>query len=188
MRRLLLLLLALFVHACIVNAQQVEDPATIPGVAIYAVVQDSAARFLAHEWDSTNAYQHERGYCVTKYSQDRVPPEYGEGFNVLIRVSEVVRAHEDSSGPGWVTFTCPEGQPELHTHPPATCYGGTCVIGGPNAYEEWPSRPDLYDLIRRNADFGIIQTGPHDFRFYYPFEFRIIPKQFLPPAKVQPES
>ena len=173
-----ILLLAFFARPA--KAQQMlADTAGQPigTVAIYPMVVDSARATLERAWDETNPMQPERGYCVTKYKEMQGPAEGGiPGFNVWIEVTEVAPAPPGFSDQRHASIVCPSGQPTLHTHPPATCDLGQqhCVIGGPGAYECAPSRQDLMTLISLGDDWGIIQCDRHAFRFFYPFELRLL--------------
>lgn len=150
---------------------------TTPTVVIYPAVVGEARATLEKDWNDSDAYQPERGYCVTEFVQAGVPTEHGQpGYNIWIVVKKVVPASDPSNSTRRSMVNCPPGQPTLHTHPPATCdrAGANCTLGGEGAYECAPSRQDLESLILLENNWGIIQCDRHAFRFFYPFELRFL--------------
>lgn len=148
----------------------VEKPS--PTRVTLGVIMDPARKRLARDWDDEDANQVERAYCVTKWTQSTHTESDGSQ-DVIIRVFEVDTAHEDSAGVDWINFSCADSlAPELHIHTPTTCNAFGCTLGGVDAFQDQPSRQDLYSLAAGRRPFGIIQADRHTFRFYYKDELR----------------
>jgi hypothetical protein len=153
----------------------------------YGVVMDAARNALAAQW-SDDPKQVERAYCVTQWwnatsrnarvhaSNDSAAVQKPDGrdADTIFRVTEIKPVETSDATPNGATFACPPGVPEVHTHPPATCYGDRtdqCYSGGADAYSCQPSREDARKLIERGDAFAIIQCDKHAFVFYYPSQF-----------------
>lgn len=126
---------------------------------------------LAAEWDSTNAQQWERGYCLA-VATVAIP---GDSAYLVVDATEAVPV---DAGPAHVDFDC-GARPTLHVHTPTTCptmwtpdgprYAyDACELGGPGKDVTWPSPGDLRNVVRRGHPFGVIQSGPQTFTVYYP--------------------
>ncbi len=160
----------------------------------YGVVMDNARNALAAQW-SDGARQVERTYCVTQWwtatsrnahvgSPEAAPGARkttvmdGRDADTVYRVMAIQPIAPVEATPNGATFACPPGVPEVHTHPPATCYSDRpdqCYAGGADAYSCQASREDARKLIARGDAFALVQCDRHAFVFYYP-------SQFLPPA------
>jgi hypothetical protein len=153
----------------------------------YGVVMDRLRDGLADRW-SEDLHQVERAYCVTQWwaavSTRRAPvaadtgagraASDDAGVDTVFRVLEVRPADATEATPNGATFACPTGQPELHTHPPATCYADRqdqCYHGGTDAYSCQPSREDVRTLRQRGDEFAIVQCDRNAFVFYYPSQY-----------------
>ncbi|HXB27433.1 MAG TPA: hypothetical protein VNV25_22070 [Gemmatimonadaceae bacterium] len=155
----------------------------------YGVVMDAARNALAAEW-TDNPTQVERAYCVTQWwtatsrnarvhaspSNDSAAVQKPDGrdADTVFRVLEIKPVETSEATPNGATFACPAGVPEVHTHPPATCYSDRadqCYAGGADAYSCQPSREDARKLLDRGDAFAIIQCDRHAFVFYYPSQF-----------------
>jgi hypothetical protein len=99
------------------------------------MVVDTAVRNrLAEEWEPTNRYQHERGYCV------QYTTEYAFSWGgplVVYTLKSVTRAAEESTTASSIRkMSCPTTESPwvfLHTHPPTQCRtaaDSTCELGG----------------------------------------------------------
>jgi hypothetical protein len=143
----------------------------------YGVVMDATREMLAAAW-SDDPQQVERAYCVTNWwaavpARRSASPANGSGTDVpdtLFRVMEVAPATPINATPNGAVFSCAPGVPELHTHPPATCYADRadqCYGGGPDAYSCQPSREDVQTLEARGDRFAIVQCDRRAFVFYY---------------------
>jgi hypothetical protein len=171
----------------------------------YGVVMDAARNALAAEW-TENPTQVERAYCVTQWwpatsrnahvhassdstaargmlaRADSDAAEDGREADTVYRVIQITPVETSEATPNGATFACPHGVPEVHTHPPATCYSDRadqCYAGGADAYSCQPSREDARKLLQRGDPFAIVQCDRHAFVFYYP-------SQFAPPAAPRP--
>ena len=146
----------------------------------YGVVMDNARNAMAGSW-TEDIHQVERVYCVTRWwaAVPRARPVAadsadGRAADTVFRVLQVQALDSVEATPNGATFVCPAGQPELHTHPPATCYedrADQCYAGGPDAYSCQPSRADVRTLRDRGDEFAIVQCDRNAFVFYYPSEF-----------------
>ena len=162
----------------------------------YGVVMDAARNALAAEWTDEPA-QVERAYCVTQWwtatsrnarvhaSNDSAGVQKPDGreADTVFRVIQIKPVETTDATPNGATFACPPGVPEVHTHPPATCYSDRadqCYAGGADAYSCQPSREDARKLLERGDAFAIVQCDRHAFVFYYP-------SQFAPPPPPRPE-
>jgi hypothetical protein len=161
----------------------------------YGVVMDAARNALAAEW-SDNPAQVERAYCVTQWwpaasRNARVHSAVdssaaradGRDADTIFRVIEIKPVATSEATPNGATFACPSGVPEVHTHPPATCYSDRtdqCYAGGADAYSCQPSREDVRKLMDRGDAFAIVQCDRHAFVFYYP-------SQYAPPSEPHQE-
>lgn len=164
-------------------------PSARAQVVRYGVIGDSVRAQLGRAW-STDYRQSERGYCVRRaYILAR--PVSRTAVDSIFRVLEVRPAHPSDADPNHVAFECTPGTPELHTHPPATCYNANvawCEAGGPDAYSCQPSRADYEELIRRGDPFGIIQCDRWAYRFYYPSDYRPMRDTLPPPPAIRPRQ
>jgi hypothetical protein len=145
----------------------------------YGVVMDEARNELAAVW-TEDIHQVERAYCVTHWwaavraprrGADRAPDSTTD---TVFRVLAIEPGDQTDATPNSATFTCPAGEPELHTHPPATCYADRqdqCYKGGTDAYSCQPSREDVQTLLERGDAFAIVQCDRNAFVFYYPAEY-----------------
>jgi len=157
----------------------------------YGVVMDAARNALAAQW-TDDPTQVERAYCVTQWwtatsrnarvhaspspSNDSAAVQKPDGrdADTVFRVLEIKPVETSEATPNGATFACPAGVPEVHTHPPATCYSDRtdqCYAGGADAYSCQPSREDARKLLDRGDAFAIIQCDRHAFVFYYPSQF-----------------
>jgi hypothetical protein len=148
----------------------------------YGVVMDAARNALAAEWTDEPA-QVERAYCVKQWwpatsRNARVhaasDSTAAREADTVYRVIDIKPIETSEATPNGATFACPRGVPEVHTHPPATCYSDRtdqCYAGGADAYSCQPSREDARKLVQRGDPFAIIQCDRHAFVFYYPSEF-----------------
>jgi len=149
----------------------------------YGVVMDAARNALAAQW-TDDPKQVERAYCVTQWwstasrnahvraSNDTATVQKPDGrdADTVFRVTEIKPIETYDATPNGATFSCPAGVPEVHTHPPATCYGDRtdqCYAGGADAYSCQPSREDVQKLMDRGDAFAIVQCDRHAFVFYY---------------------
>jgi len=158
-------------------------PALSAQVMHYGVVMDQLRDGLAERW-SEDVHQVERVYCVTQWwaavSTHRLPVaadsagDVEPAIDTVFRVLEAKPADATEATPNGATFTCPAGQPEMHTHPPATCYANRqdqCYRGGTDAYSCQPSREDVHTLRERGDAFAIVQCDRNAFVFYYPSQY-----------------
>lgn len=153
----------------------------------YGVVMDAARNALAAQW-TDEPKQVERAYCVTQWwstasrnarvraanDTSVVQKPDGRDADTVFRVTEIKPVETHDATPNGATFACPPGVPEVHTHPPATCYGDRtdrCYAGGADAYSCQPSREDAHKLLERGDPFAIVQCDKHAFVFYYPSQF-----------------
>lgn len=125
------------------------------------MVDTSVRNRLAEEWEPTNRYQHERGYCVT-YSEDYVFTWTGPVIVYTLR--SVTRAREENTTPNSIgRMACPTTPVPwvfLHVHPPTQCLTGDerdCEVGGPYAYQCFPSNTDMRTLNRSAMPFAVVQ-------------------------------
>jgi hypothetical protein len=138
----------------------------------YGVMGDSVTAQLRAAW-TDDSMQSERAYCVRR-ARITSRPALGGGTDSIFRVLAVKPAPTTSQDPNHVQFECAAGEPELHTHTPATCLtddAGSCRADGPLAYSCQPSRSDYEELLTRGDQYAIIQCDRRAFRFYYPSEF-----------------
>jgi hypothetical protein len=149
----------------------------------YGVVMDQARNALAAVW-TDDVHQVERAYCVTHWwaavraPRTRVDPA-DSTTDTVFRVMAIEPGDQTEATPNSAAFSCPAGEPELHTHPPATCYADRqdqCYQGGPDAYSCQPSREDVQTLLARGDAFAIVQCDRDAFVFYYP-------AQYIPPSR-----
>jgi hypothetical protein len=141
----------------------------------YGVVMDQARNALAAVW-TEDIHQVERAYCVTQWwAATRAPRHTSDSTtDTVFRVLAIEPGEQTDATPNSATFTCPPGEPELHTHPPATCYADRqdqCYQGGTDAYSCQPSREDVRTLLSRRDAFAIVQCDRNAFVFYYPAQY-----------------
>lgn len=153
----------------------------------YGVVMDAARNALAAEW-TDDPTQVERAYCVTQWwtatsrnarvhaadDSTGVQKPDGRDADTVYRVTVIKPVETSDATPNGATFACPAGVPEVHTHPPATCYSDRtdqCYAGGADAYSCQPSREDVRKLLDRGDAFAIVQCDRHAFVFYYRSQF-----------------
>jgi hypothetical protein len=141
----------------------------------YGVLMDDLRNTLAGDW-TDEPHQVERTYCVTEWwpAIVRGSDSGDRAADTLFRVAQAKAMAAVSATPNGASFACAAGVPELHTHPPATCYGDRvdqCYAGGPDAYSCQPSREDVRTLLRRGDRFAIIQCDRFAYVFYYPGQF-----------------
>lgn len=156
----------------------------------YGVVMDNARNAMAATW-TEDIHQVERVYCVTRWwaavpraRHTAADSADGREADTVFRVLQVQSLDSVDATPNSASFVCPTGEPELHTHPPATCYEDRmdqCYAGGPDAYSCQPSRADVQTLKSRGDEFAIVQCDRNAFVFYYPNEFDA-PNPTPPPA------
>jgi hypothetical protein len=153
----------------------------------YGVVMDDARNELAAVW-TEDIHQVERAYCVTHWwaavrSPRGLADRTSDGTtDTVFRVLAIEPGDQTDATPNSATFSCPAGEPELHTHPPATCYADRqdqCYKGGTDAYSCQPSREDVHTLLERGDAFAIVQCDRNAFVFYYP-------AQYEPPGAASP--
>jgi hypothetical protein len=148
----------------------------------YGVLMDNARNALAAVW-TEDIHQVERAYCVTHWwAAVRAPrprtDRTDSTTDTVFRVMAVEPGEETDATPNSASFACPVGEPELHTHPPATCYADRadqCYQGGPDAYSCQPSREDVHTLLVRGDAFAIVQCDRNAFVFYYPAQYTPAP-------------
>jgi hypothetical protein len=192
--------------ACVATVASLAAPLATPlaaQVMRYGVVMDGARDSLAAVW-TTDAAQAERAYCVTQWWT--AASHHGHGLapaaaagsvaqratvgggdsvvaggrdaDTVYRVLAVRPIAPTEATPNGATFACPTGVPELHTHPPATCYSDRtdqCFAGGADAYSCQPSREDVRKLLQRGDAFAVVQCDAHAFVFYYPGQYTTPP-------------
>ena len=90
----------------------------------YGVIMDDLRNTLAGEW-TDEPHQVERTYCVIEWWPAIIrESDSGEkASDTLFRVAQATAIAASGATPNGASFACPAGVPELHTHPPATCYG-----------------------------------------------------------------
>jgi hypothetical protein len=144
---------------------------------ILPALRDSLLRPLWTE----KAGEVERSGCVTTWTVFPLVRRVGKSDNSLIAVDSQFYVHRitlderpSMATPSHVLIKCSPGQPGFHTHPGHTCTdrsdASTCKAGGWEAHQCQPSPEDLVILLESDAPFSVIQCGPDQFRFYYPFE------------------
>jgi hypothetical protein len=156
----------------------------------YGVVMDGARNQLAAVW-TEDVHQVERAYCVTHWwAATRTPGRAADStVDTVFRVLAVEPGEDVDATPNGANFACPAGEPELHTHPPATCYADRqdqCYRGGTDAYSCQPSREDVHTLRERGDAFAIVQCDRNAFVFYYPSEYYGAPPTPPPTLAVTP--
>jgi hypothetical protein len=145
----------------------------------YGVVMDGARNQLAAVW-TEDVHQVEHAYCVTHWwAAVRSPRPNGDTtVDTVFRVLAVEPGEQSDATPNSATFSCPAGEPEIHTHPPATCYADRqdqCYPGGTDAYSCQPSREDVQTLRERGDAFAIVQCDRNAFVFYYASQYNATP-------------
>lgn len=145
MRRLVLTLMLLI---CVMGAIAPQAEPTV-------LVNKDVRERLAEEWQDGNRYQSERIYNVWYNVETDM---YGR---TQYRVTAIRRAYEVGATPSGVAADIAEGATILHTHPPTSCLdpddGGTCISGGDDAYQCFPSPVDRRTLVELKKPFALIQ-------------------------------
>lgn len=136
----------------------------------FGVVSEDVRTTLRSEWTDTFP-QVERAYCIVAYRRsvrfDGVGPVIVD--NVL---GVVPAAHDSVTGSAVYGVRCEAGDPVLHVHPPTSCDdSGYCIKGGPLAFQCRASRQDYLSLKADRDPYGVVQCGPDQFVFFYPFEY-----------------
>lgn len=169
--RVVLIALAITAFFALVAAQ---PPApTAPYVAAIPKPDEPPVYFhprvrtqLQRAWDSTDASQPERAYCLEAV---RIRTNRGDSAWMVLDASKQIPT---SDSPESVNFGC-GSKPSLHTHPPTTCswLAGlqmwSCVLGGRMAFIHYASLTDLRSVAMSQAPFGIIQWDANRFTVYY---------------------
>jgi hypothetical protein len=148
--------------------------AQFPPVPFPVLEVDSVVRArLAEEWEPTNRFQHERGYCV-RYTTEQVPASWFHPPMVVYTLVEIVRgdeSHTHQSGLGGIG--CPNASDItlLHVHPPFFCSedekASACSLWDPMAHQCYPSDIDVRTLINGQRPFDLIQCGQYELVPYY---------------------
>lgn len=136
------------------------------------LVVDTAVRNrLAEEWEPTNRYQHERGYCV------QFTTEYAFSWGgplVVYTLTAVSRAVEEKTTASSIAkMNCPNTATPwvfLHVHPPTQCRTydeASCELGGALANQCYPSSTDMRTLNRSDKPFSLIQCDEHAIAPYW---------------------
>jgi len=163
----------LFAVSC--HAQQ---PATAAGVGPfnYGYVTDSARVQLEQAWDTRNAFQTERGFCIEP--ADVEVDTSTDKANVAWRVHHV---HPPTSvtnaTPYMIQFDCsPTAIASIHVHTPTTCahdqsdpYGfhpKVCILGGDDS--ALCSVDETDRMAARGDEFTAVQCDKRAFVFYWP--------------------
>ena len=154
---------------CISIACVVTTSSPVPAQEVAVYLNPDVRAQLNAAWDSTNAKQHERGYCLQ--ARKGLMPS-GDSAWVVVRATRVVPKFDTPSS---VDVWC-RNMPILHVHPPTTCLWmpllghlyNTCVIGGEYAYQAWPSSPDSTLIAKYRPPFSIVQFDYDGFVVYYP--------------------
>lgn len=116
-----------------------------PPLHVTFVLSDSVRSYLADAWDDSTATQNERGYCLGGKATVHGP-------DIHFILSSITPADSVANAtPYTIDYFCPAFTVDLHIHTPATCtiteMGtvdlSTCVLGGVDAWECYPSRADL---------------------------------------------
>lgn len=169
MKTLSLQRIAQLIGFAIVIAGLPFDPhiakAQFPPAPFPVLEVDSAVRArLAEEWEPTNRYQHERGYCV-RYTTEYHAASWFHPPIVIYTLVEIIRgdeSHTTQSGIGGIG--CPAGNNDitfLHVHPPFFCTvpekGETCSSSDPLAHQCFPSDTDVATLLRSRRPFDLVQ-------------------------------
>lgn len=128
----------------------------------YGLVTGQARQLMSSEWDETNPLQVERAYCGTYGTvETHEAIVYGVKYATPALVFRATR-----SG---VTVVCPRGTIIIHTHVPVTCItadDASCSIGGPLAYQCFPSIADLR-VVQKRDPFTVIQCDRNAFVFAF---------------------
>lgn len=170
--RLLRRLAALCCLAACATPVQAAKPTAL-GWPIGFVAGD-ARRQLVGNWNDHDAFQTERGYCVTA---DSLHKAWATAGYHAVYVTEVARAHATDSTQETIDFKCAVGQPTVHTHAAycdITRWGVdlfSCSLHRPEAQQCAPSLPDIASLIVSEAPYAIVQCGPEQFRFYWATDY-----------------
>jgi hypothetical protein len=122
---------------------------------------------LAEEWEPSNRFQHERGYCV-RFVTDTAPASFFRPAVVAYRLVAIERAGETGSSPnGLRGIECPDRADvvTLHTHPPIYCeemgQSPDCTVNIDYSYQCFPSPTDAITLQRSAMPFALIQCDEH---------------------------
>lgn len=119
-------------------------------------------RYLQSQWDTVNAWQPERAYCLAAHLE-RHPS--GDWVWVVTQATRVVPSWDT---PVSISYDC-ANQPSLHTHPPTTCTSVSgCWLGGPMAHEGFPSPIDKANAGYGGAPFILIQFDRNAFVAVFP--------------------
>ncbi len=166
--RRLLIGVATLVASC------VSTPIPVAAQIPLGFVAGAARDTLLTQWQDTARLQVERAYCVTK---DSVAADWKQAGYHAVYVLNVMRAstkHADEMG---VAAFCPYGMPMLHTHAEfcrVSLWGpepSTCSLTAPEAFQCQPSIPDILLTLADGADYGVVQCGPRQFRFFFAYEY-----------------
>lgn len=135
--------------------------------APFPVLQvDSAVRSrLAEEWEPTNRYQHERGYCV-RFVSDTIPAGWFQPSVVVYTLVEIARANELRTTQNSIGgIECPPRSDVtvLHIHPPFFCTrsedASSCSQWDLLAHQCFASPTDMRSLLQSKRPFDLIQCG-----------------------------
>ena len=202
--RMGLLLGALLFMGCSCVAQpptQIKntDPLTISDTIRLGVVVGRARELAAMTWDSVDAYQVERAFCVESWDVSKTT--INEYTILIYSVTGLKPVKPADATPTSVTYRC--RGPRMHTHPPSRCEPPTekrkdwrCELTKAREQNCKPSTPETkvglgpgsdVDVLEKNGDpFAIVQCGRNVFGFYYPTSYErtstldSIPSQIIP--------
>lgn len=149
-----------------IGAQRAESQQYPP----YGYVMGAAREFLSSKWDTTNAYQVERIYQVSKDSWYEGDPD--QSGHRLVIVTEIVPCEVIYATPFKIKSKCPDPTaPTIHVHTPTSCdTAGACALGGYQAFDPNPSVSDRKVLAMTGAAYSVVQSDRNTFTFYFPTE------------------
>lgn len=142
----------------------------------YGYVTDSARTFLEQGWDTRNAYQKERGYCIEP--ADVEVDTADDHSAVAWKVHHVTLPDSLSfATPYAIEFHCSSTAiASLHTHTPTSCahepmdpigmHPKHCILGGEDSALCSVDEQDRFTA--RNDAFIIVQCDKRAFVFWWP--------------------
>jgi len=142
----------------------------------YGYIDDATRAVLAAAWDTTDAYQNERAYCLEP-TDIRVDTSR-DGRSETWTVTHVTPGVTTHATPMSVKVTCARTAiGRLHTHTPTTC----AVIPAPNGFTTWQCAVGgvgahlctVDEVDRERADHdslqvSVVQCARDAFVFYWP--------------------
>ena len=187
--RMGLLLGALLFMGCYCVAQpptsiKNTDPLVFSDTIRLGVVVGGARELAEKMWDSVDAYQVERAFCVESW--DLSATTINEYTVLIYSVTGLRPVKPTSATPTSVTYRC--RGPRMHTHPPSRCERPTetspdwkCELTRAREKNCKPSTPETragpgkgsdVEVLERNRDaFAVVQCGKNIFGFYYPAQY-----------------